>query len=450
MARDPSAMSRPPDPPALTLLDGLPPGAMSSAIRAIVGDTGPVHTLGDESFAPCQGCWQCWVAQPGTCKTNDAANGVMRDTIGADAVLWTTKLRFGCWSPVTKAALDRSIGLLSPFFKKIDGETHHHRRYRSYPRWGALAVIDRNTSDRERALFETLVGRNALNMHSESPWVGFLSEDAEPEAVERIVREGLRALSSSDTTGLPEVQPEPQRSDAMGVAPRTDRPRHVVLWVGSAKARGTSTSESLGGYLVAQLADRGWTTETLHAARVGRLGRERAPKLIEALGRADLVVLASPVYVDSLPALVLDGLARVAAAASDGSLGGRLPALLPILQCGFPELTHTALAVQILSIAADTIGLSWAGHLAMGEGGMIDGQPLESAGGRVHHQRQALDAAARELDEGRPISAATAETFSTVPLSPGMYRLAGQAGWIAAAIQHGSVFKLWDRPFASR
>jgi hypothetical protein len=44
--------------------------------------------------------------------------------------------------------------------------------------------------------------------------------------------------------------------------------RKALLLVGSAKPEGSSTSESLGGYLLDRLAERGWQTETvlLHRA----------------------------------------------------------------------------------------------------------------------------------------------------------------------------------------
>ncbi|WP_428263023.1 NAD(P)H-dependent oxidoreductase [Haliangium sp.] len=433
-------------PLSLALLDGLPTGSLTGAIRAELADTGKlgvVHALGSETFAPCQGCWQCWVAQPGTCKATDAANTVMHDIIGADAVLWTTKLRFGCWSAVTKAALDKSIGLVSPFFTTIDGETHHRKRYRRYPRWGALAVVDAGTTARERELFATLVARNAINIHSEAPWVGFVSEDADEAAVREVVAEGVRALGRPAPAPSPDLGPYPGRTDAIGVPPVPGRARHVVLWVGSAKPRGQSTSESLGQHLVAGLERRGWTSEIVHVARMVRLGRDRAPGLVEAFRRADLVILSTPVYVDSLPALVLNGLSCLAGA----DLGERPPALLPIIQCGFPELVHTALAVEISALAADRIGLGWAGHLAMGAGGMIDGAPLSERASRLPHQIQALDDAAEALDQGRPLSASVIEAFSQVSIPPGLYRFLGQIGWVASAYRHGAVMKLWDKPF---
>lgn len=437
------------DPFTITLMGGLEPGPTASAVREGLeaeGVLGAFHALGDDRFAPCRGCFGCWIDTPGTCAVRDDANDVMRDIINADAVLWTTRVTSGCWHPVTKAALDRSIGLLSPFFRKMRGETHHVRRYRHYPRWGVLAVTEDRTTEAERALFARLVARNALNLHAGTPWVGFVPADATPGTVRTAVAEAVAALRAPHgevPEPFPELAPAAQRPDARGIPPQLDRPRHITLWIGSAKPTGESTSEALGRALVARLEDRGWTAEPLYSARAVRLKRRRDPRLVAAVRRADLVVLASPVYVDALPALVLEGFQAIE---RDG-LGGTRPALLPIVNCGFPELQHTALAVEIAALAAGRAGMDWAGHLALGGGGMIDGRSLESLGGRAHAQAEALDAAAEALDAGRPIPQSVADRFADAPISDALYRLAGQAGWLVAAAEHGALADLWKRPF---
>jgi hypothetical protein len=309
---------------------------------------------------------------------------------------------------------------------------------------GVLGVVSPQTTPREREIFRWLADRNALNMHGRRPWVGFVAEDADPADVRAIVQRGLAALDAPPPEGVPQVSPYPPRTDAVGIPSREDRPRHVTLWVGSAKPRGESTSEAIGNALVSRLVKRGWTSETVYVARAVRLGRDGAPALVDAVRRADLLVLSCPVYVDCLPSLVIAGLEQLARA----DLGPTPPALVPIVQCGFPELTHTSLALEILDVAAQRIGLPWAGHLALGGGGMIDGRELADLGGRVHHQLAALQTAATSLDAGEPISAASTEEFAQTAIGPTGYRTLGQLGWIAAAAQRGALFDLWKRPFA--
>jgi len=429
----------------VTLLDGLPPGPTSTILQqalAAAGVRGPAHMLTEERIVPCQGCWKCWLEAPGTCKTKDAANDVMRDIIGARAVLWTTRLSFGSWSSPSKAALDRSLGLLSPFFEQVQGETHHRARYGRYPRHGVVAVVGPESTARERETFARLVARNVLNMHGDVSWVGFVPESPDPRLARAVVQEGLQYLGKDPPDEMARVPPFRSSSFPVGV-PRRAGARHAALWVGSAKPRGTSTSEALGGLLLRELAARGWTTETVHAAHALRLGRAAEPRLVKAVRRADLLVLAAPVYWDALPALVVHGLEVLAKT----HLGPARPALLPIVQCGFPELEHTRLALDVASLAADEIGLGWAGHLAMAGGGMIDGRPLERSPHRFAHQIAALVAAAEALDEGDPVPARATLGFAHLSIPKGLYNVIGQVGWAASALRSGHLFELGRRPF---
>jgi len=423
----------------VTFLDGFPAGPFADHVESALARhdaLGPVHHLADEVFAPCQGCFECWTRVPGTCKANDAANGVMRDLIGHEGLLWTTRLRFGCWGSVTKAALDKSIGVLSPFFTKLEGETHHKKRYDRYPRWAALALAPEGTTEAEKQVFRTLVARNAINMHSPAPWVGFVDEHADEATLGAALTDALAHLR--DPRGdAPHPDPPAPRPVA-GVPPR-DTPRRVLVWVGSGKPRGTSTSERLGSALAGRLADRGWESEILHASRSVRLGRATAPKLVEAFERADLVILAAPLYVDSLPALVLRGLGALADAKLE-----RPPALLPIIQSGFPELRHNTLAVEIAALAAERLGMPWAGHFAMGGGGMLHAG-LE--GKRFGPQRDAFDRAAAALDAGGGVPAKATLAFGESIVPASLYRTVGQAGWLVEARRQGGLRDLWRRPF---
>ncbi|MGF1465366.1 MAG: hypothetical protein ACFCGT_04465 [Sandaracinaceae bacterium] len=428
----------------ITFLDALAPGAISRTTEEVLRQSNAlhaVHRLREERFAPCQGCFECWTDHPGTCKAKDAANDVMRDAIGADALLFATRVRFGCWDPIAKVALDKCIGLLSPFFGTVEGETHHVARYPRYPRCGCLAVAPPTVDERERAAFRRLVRRNALNFHTGDPWVAFVPPDASPAEVRAALVEGLVDLARPPEPCAPKLEPYAPRSESHGVPGRAG-PRHLVLWVGSSKPEGESASERLGAALEERLVARGWTAERVFTHRTVKLGGARAPALVEAARRADLLVLAAPVYIDCLPAPVLAGLAHLA----DARLRADAPTLLPIVQCGFPELTHTALAVDVAWRAAREAGLGWAGHLAMGGGGMVHRPLAESA----HHEPQlrALDEAAEALDAGRPVPPEATRAFGTPAVSPALYRTMGNAGWIARAIGRGvGPLRIRRRPF---
>lgn len=415
------------------------------------GHTTVVHRLAEERFAPCQGCFGCWVEHPGSCKVRDAGNIVMRDIMGADRLVWLVRPRFACWDPLSKAALDRTIGLLSPFFRRVEGETHHHRRYAAYPAWHVVAVSEGPPSTDERTDFERLVARNALNMHARvAPpvWVAEAASDAELASVaERIGQSNL------GVTLRPEIPPpyRPRHLTPRGVpAASGAEERRAVLWVGSAKPSGTSTSEAFGRALLRRLEARGWECDTLHLARAVRLGRGERVEAGESVAGADLLVLASPIYIDCLPAVVLaavHALVRELVHAGEGAAAHR-PALLPIVQCGFPETSHTTLALEILERAAESAGMAWAGHLYAGEGGAVDGRDVD-ASPRLRGKALALDQAADDLHRGQPVSDAATAAFAQPIMPEGLYRAAGQVGWVVAAARAGALFRLRDRPFAA-
>ena len=422
----------------VTLLDALPEGSLASAVRsalAVSDVTVVAHRLREERFAPCQGCFECWVDHPGTCKATDAANPVMEDIIAADVVFWTTPIRFACWDPIAKVALDKSIGLLSPFFTSVEGETHHRRRYRRYPR----CAVPADTPEEARAAFRLLVRRNALNLHAHEPWVGFVDPGSDAGTIRAAVEEGMAAMRRPTEETVPHVTPFAPR-DAVGVPRRPDRPRRVLTIVGSAKPTGSSLSEHVAGALEARLVARGWTAERVHVQRAVKLGREGAPSLVDAAARADLLVLAAPVYVDCLPSLVLAALGHLADAALP-----RSTVMLPIIQCGFPEIEHTALAVEVAWRAAREAGLGWAGHLAAGGDAVWHG-PLDE--GKKRPQAEALDRVASALDAGEPVPPEAIERLGASHVPAAVYRTLGNVGWVATAMKEGlEPWKLGRRPF---
>jgi hypothetical protein len=124
-------------------------------------------TLHDEKIAYCLGCFECWTKTPGLCRIDDAGRQVAASMIAGDLTIYLTPVTFGGYSSELKKAVDRSICLISPFFKRINGEVHHHPRYERYPALLGVGVLPTPQPAQEQ-IFRTLIGRNAINMHA--PW----------------------------------------------------------------------------------------------------------------------------------------------------------------------------------------------------------------------------------------------------------------------------------------
>ena len=154
------------------VLNGALPGddtlePVEEALLALLREEGTEirgYAMRDVRLAHCQGCFECWTTSPGLCKTEgDAGREIVSAMIRSDLVVILTPVTFGGYSSEIKKAMDRIICLVLPFFRRVDGEVHHSRRYPKYPSLAAIGVL--GAPDEEQArIFRTLVERNARNL----------------------------------------------------------------------------------------------------------------------------------------------------------------------------------------------------------------------------------------------------------------------------------------------
>jgi multimeric flavodoxin WrbA len=114
---------------------------------------------------PCTGCFDCWTKTPGICKIKDDGREVTKKIIQSDLLIFLTPVIFGGYSFELKKALDRSLGIMLPYFTKIKGKVHHKKRYKQYPNLVAVGTLSDPDSQKEK-IFSEVVSRNAINAHS--------------------------------------------------------------------------------------------------------------------------------------------------------------------------------------------------------------------------------------------------------------------------------------------
>jgi multimeric flavodoxin WrbA len=113
--------------------------------------------------AACQGGFDCWVKNPGECKTADDGREVAKKMVQSNLIIHFTPITFGGYSSELKKVIDRFLPTILPFFTKREGETHHLYRYQN--RASIIAIGFLNNQDEEKELiFKELVHRNSLNM----------------------------------------------------------------------------------------------------------------------------------------------------------------------------------------------------------------------------------------------------------------------------------------------
>jgi hypothetical protein len=218
----------------------------------------------------------------------------------------------------------------------------------------------------------------------------------------------------------------------------------ALLLVGSAR-RPRSTSESLGTYLLERLAEHGFETETLLLHRVDK-SEEGRLSLLAASDRADLLIIAFPLYVDNLPALVIRAMEQITQHRRQGA--GRLgQRLLAIVNCGFPEAKDNETALAICRRFAREAGFNWVGGLALGGGPAIDGQPLSKVQGMARNVIHSLDLTAAALAEGQPLPSEAVEAMATPIVPTWVYMLMGGFGWRQQARKHRVQKRLHAQPY---
>lgn len=223
--------------------------------------------------------------------------------------------------------------------------------------------------------------------------------------------------------------------------------RKVLLLTASPRGA-ASVSRVLGEHLLLRLEERGLAIKALelHPA----LGDEkRMNELLAAVDMCSLLLLAFPLYVDQLPAPLID-LLRQAADRRQGRNGERSEprqSLAALVQCGFPEAAHCRPAADVVRLFASQAGFRFLGCLACGMGGAIGRRPLPQAGPIVRHQLRALDEAAASLAEDREIPAATVARMGRAMMPRWFYNLAAGWGWRQQAKRFATSGRLREKPY---
>jgi len=392
--------------------------------------------LREQKIGNCAGDFFCWVRNPGMCNTDDDNRLIAAKVMHSDLVIYLTPVTFGGYSSTLKRMVDHQVQNILPYFARIEGETHHQRRYRRYPDLLVIGWMEGPNPGAE-AIFRHLVHRNALNMHARASVCGWVTGDQTELDTAAQIGTWLEAIAhgaSSPVPGLPEINTPGAGSQAA---------RRAVLMVGSPRTR-KSSSAALGGYLFEQLGARGVETETIQVYTAFS-SAERTRLVLEKLDTADLIVLAFPLYVDTLPAPVVAALKKIAGHRIEHGSEARFAA---IANCGFPEAAHNSTALAICREFTRQSGLSWAGALALGGGeGIVHGTPLNELDGRAIPLKKSLEMAAEALAMGNSIPQAAADLMARPIIPAWLYRISGVYGWTQQAKPYGMSKNLKRRPY---
>lgn len=393
--------------------------------------------LREKKIGNCAGDFFCWIRSPGVCNVDDDNRSIAASIIASDLLVYLTPVTFGGYSSTLKRMVDHQIQNIAPFFAQVEGETHHQKRYQKHPDLLVVGWMD-GPDDRSETVFKHLAQRNALNFYAEKSACGVGLASQSDDEILVSLQGWLNDLQFGRST---------QRIELPVSNTFSNKPveiRRALLLVGSPKTR-KSTSNSLGSYLFEQLNSRAIQTEILYPHTI-LCSPAKVQAMLEAVEAADLVMLAFPLYVDTLPGPVIEALELIASH-RQGRDSSHRQLFTAISNCGFPEAQHNMNALAICEMFAQQAGFEWAGGLALGAGEIVAGEALAQAGGKTIRIRQSLDLAAEALAMGKAIPKAAQDIFGKPIIPHWAYRLTGAMRWNKQAKGFGVKKLLRRQPY---
>ncbi|MDP3388244.1 MAG: hypothetical protein Q8S24_13480 [Eubacteriales bacterium] len=213
--------------------------------------------------------------------------------------------------------------------------------------------------------------------------------------------------------------------------------RKVLFLIGSPK-KSRSTSESMSDYLAETIVKKvDWHIEKIHILSTIH---ENPDRIAKAAIQSDLIVLAFPTYVDSLPSHVIRTLMLLETRLDNSKERD----LMVLINCGFPETFHNDNALKICRFYAKQTGLNWRGGIAVGAGGAIIGKKLAELGGMAGNLMKNIDLLTDRLIKDEMLQDDGILRVQTVPTR--MYNMAGNMGWKKQAQKYGVQDRLYDKP----
>jgi len=364
----------------------------------------------------CIGCFGCWIKTPGKCIFHDDSQKILKAMMQSDYLIFVSTISFGGFSSDIKIIIDRLIPNILPHFNYYHDEIHHVPRYLQYPKLIVLGIQDYSDKN-EINNFKLLVGRNAINFKSPNYSVDVISKK---DSLNTIRNQLQSLLKRNDKWPLKDdILPVmsltmPEKSDANLI-----NNKKALLLIGSPKIKKTSTSSVLGNIFLDRLKKNGWSTDSL-TLKKDLLDEKGQSALFSKINKADFIILAFPLYIDSLPFLVTKALELIFEH-RDELQNLNKKQIFPIINCGFPESYQNALALSICHNFAVKCGISWNGALAMGAGeALCSGEPIDKGSSFSrppgNHIIKALNLAADSIASTNPVPKNAQAIISKSPI----------------------------------
>jgi len=226
------------------------------------------------------------------------------------------------------------------------------------------------------------------------------------------------------------------------------QPRNVLLLIGSPRGE-RSNSHAIGKFLVDKLEEKGLVSEEAFVIRLVNT-RDGMERLLKSIDNADIIVFATPLYVDSFPSPTIKAMELIHEHRK-AALPTKSQLLVAIVNSGFPEKEQMDIALKIMRNFAQASNFKWGGGIRVGWGMALNSEPLSEKKGMTRKLTRGLSLASNALSMGQPISEEAEELASTlfVPLfvAKSMTRLFGNRDWNKQAKENNANSKMYDQPY---
>jgi multimeric flavodoxin WrbA len=217
---------------------------------------------------------------------------------------------------------------------------------------------------------------------------------------------------------------------------------NALIIYGSPKGMKGSAA-NLADYFGSKLQEKGLQVEKVAANR-SLTDAEEKERLLGGFDKADVVMICFPLYVDTLPAGLLQALHMIVENGARMSQKERV--LAAECHCGFPEGSQTATALANCKHFADRMGMKYAGGIGLGQGPMfIEGKVNEMKYAKNHLPLfgQAIDS----IVKGEEIPKSVLDGMKRQFVPTFMYLFFVNRGWNSSAKKNGVRSRIKEMPY---
>ena len=194
---------------------------------------------------------------------------------------------------------------------------------------------------------------------------------------------------------------------------------------------------------------------------------DRIIKMIEFVDKSDILIISSPLYIDSPPYMTIRLMEQITRNNQEEKISKKKRLLFAISNAGYLEYYHNMTALRIYEQFAKKNGFTWSGGLPIGAAGTYVAYPIaellkmkdtlpEDDWRKEYYVKPAvildeiIQTSVNYLSKGEVVPKEDLERWYFVSMPLEAYAEGGNKNWIGWAEQLGTVDKLRDKPYEKK